>query len=38
MSSIDRMDWHYGLNYPSELPAQNTGTHIEMFLKWKGYK
>lgn len=34
MASIDRMDWHYGGDYPSELPTQNAGTHIGMFLTW----
>ncbi|MDO4430619.1 MAG: hypothetical protein Q4B95_04885 [Lonepinella koalarum] len=34
MASIDRMDWHYGGDYPSELPTQNAGTHIGMFLAW----
>ena len=28
------MDWHYGGEYPSELPTKNAGTHIGMFLAW----
>ncbi len=34
MSNIDRADWHYGGNYPRELPPQNGGTHIGMYLAW----
>jgi hypothetical protein len=34
MASIDRMDWHYGGNYPENLPEENGGTHIGMFLTW----
>lgn len=32
--SIDRMDWHYGGDYPEDLPDENGGTHIGMFLAW----
>ena len=34
MSNIDRADWHYGGNYPRDLPPQNGGTHIGMYLAW----
>ncbi len=34
MSTIDRADWHYGGNYPKELPQENGGTHIGMYLNW----
>lgn len=34
MASIDRMDWHYGGDYPENLPTENAGTHIGMFLTW----
>jgi len=31
--AIDRMDWHYGEdNYPKDLPPENGGTHIGMYL------
>jgi hypothetical protein len=32
--AYDRADWHYGGNYPSDLPLENGGTHIGMFLGW----
>jgi hypothetical protein len=32
--SYDRADWHYGGDYPKELPPENGGTHIGMFLAW----
>lgn len=32
--SIDRADWHYGGDYPKELPPENGGTHIGMYLAW----
>ena len=32
--SYDRADWHYGGNFPKELPQENGGTHIGMFLAW----
>lgn len=32
--AIDRMDWHYGGNYPADLPQENAGTHIGMFIQW----
>jgi hypothetical protein len=34
MGSIDRMDWHYGGDFPEGLPAENGGTHIGMYLAW----
>lgn len=34
MSNIDRADWHYGGNYPSELPPENGATHIGMYIAW----
>ena len=34
MSNIDRADWHYGGNYPRDLPPENGGTHIGMYLAW----
>jgi len=34
MASYDRMDWHYGGDYPENLPTENGGTHIGMFLAW----
>jgi hypothetical protein len=34
MASIDRADWHYGGDYPKELPTENAGTHIGMFINW----
>lgn len=32
--AIDRMDWHYGGDYPEGLPDENGGTHIGMYLTW----
>ncbi|MFO0979561.1 MAG: hypothetical protein U0996_24380 [Planctomycetaceae bacterium] len=32
--AIDRADWHSGGDFPSELPSENGGTHIGMFLAW----
>ena len=34
MGSIDRMDWHYGGDFPEGLPTENGGTHIGMYLAW----
>ena len=34
MASIDRADWHYGGDYPKDLPIENGGTHIGMFINW----
>jgi len=33
-TSIDRAEWHYAGDFPSELPSQNGGTHIGMYLAW----
>lgn len=32
--AIDRADWHYGGDYPSDLPIENGGTHIGFYLAW----
>jgi hypothetical protein len=32
--AYDRADWHYGGNFPSDLPSEAGGTHIGMFLAW----
>lgn len=32
--AIDRMDWHYGGEYPQDLPTENGGTHIGFYLAW----
>ena len=32
--AIDRADWHSGGNFPADLPPENGGTHIGMFLAW----
>lgn len=32
--AIDRMDWHYGGDFPSGLPTENGGTHIGIYLAW----
>lgn len=34
MASIDRADWHYGGDFPENLPIENGGTHIGMYLNW----
>jgi hypothetical protein len=34
MSSIDKADWHYGNDFPENLPEENGGTHIGMYLNW----
>ena len=34
MGSIDRADWHYGGDYPTDLPRKGGGTHIGMYLTW----
>lgn len=34
MGSIDRADWHYGNDFPTNLPVENGGTHIGMYLNW----
>ena len=30
----DRADWHYGGNFPKDLPVENGATHIGMYLSW----
>jgi hypothetical protein len=32
--SIDQAEWHYGGDFPAELPPENGGTHIGMYLAW----
>lgn len=32
--AIDRMDWHYGGDFPPGLPNENGGTHIGFYLTW----
>ena len=32
--AYDRADWHYGGNFPKDLPSEAGGTHIGMFLAW----
>jgi len=34
MAYIDCADWHSGGGYPPELPSDNAGTHIGMYLAW----
>ena len=28
------MDWHYDGDFPADLPNENSGTHIGIFLAW----
>jgi hypothetical protein len=33
--SYDRVDWHHGSrDFPTDVPPENGGTHIGMFLAW----
>lgn len=32
--AYDRADWHYGGEFPEDLPPEAGGTHIGMFLGW----
>ncbi|QEE49067.1 hypothetical protein FUA48_05570 [Flavobacterium alkalisoli] len=32
--TYDRIDWHSGNNFPKQLPFENGGTHIGIFLAW----
>jgi hypothetical protein len=32
--SYDRVDWHSERDFPEDLPEENAGTHIGMFLAW----
>jgi hypothetical protein len=34
MAKYDDASWHYGGNYPKDLPPANAATHIGMFLTW----
>ncbi|PID69058.1 MAG: hypothetical protein CR968_00135 [Flavobacteriia bacterium] len=34
MAKYDDASWHYGGEYPKNLPPKNGATHIGMFLKW----
>lgn len=32
--AYDRADWHYGGEFPDDVPDENGATHIGMFLAW----
>ena len=32
--AIDKADWHSGGEFPANLPPENGGTHIGMFVAW----
>ena len=32
--AYDRADWHYGGDFPKDLPPEAGGTHIGIFLAW----
>lgn len=34
MAKYDDASWHYGGDYPEDLPEKNGATHIGMFLTW----
>ncbi len=34
MAKYDDASWHYGGDFPKDLPEQNGATHIGMFLTW----
>ncbi|KAF2516069.1 DUF7832 domain-containing protein [Flavobacterium foetidum] len=34
MAKYDDASWHYGGDYPDNLPDENASTHIGMFLTW----
>ncbi|WP_312900093.1 DUF7832 domain-containing protein [Chryseobacterium taichungense] len=34
MSTYDDASWHYGGDFPEELPEKNGATHTGMFLVW----
>ena len=34
MAKYDDASWHYGGDYPKDLPVENAFTHIGMFLAW----
>lgn len=34
MTKYDDASWHYGGDYPDDLPQENAATHIGMFVAW----
>ena len=34
MAKYDDASWHYGGDFPDDLPEENGATHIGMFLNW----
>jgi hypothetical protein len=34
MAKYDDASWHYGGDYPKDLPNENGATHIGMFIAW----
>ena len=32
--TTDKAEWHYGGEFPEDLPNENGATHIGMFLAW----
>lgn len=34
MAKYDDASWHYGGDFPGDLPEENGATHIGMFLAW----
>jgi hypothetical protein len=34
MAKYDDASWHYGGDFPKNLPTENGATHIGMFLQW----
>jgi hypothetical protein len=34
MAKYDDASWHYGGDYPKDLPNESAATHIGMFLQW----
>jgi hypothetical protein len=34
MAKYDDASWHYGGDYPKNLPNENTAFHIGMFITW----
>lgn len=32
--AYDRADWHYGGDFPADLPTEAGATHIGLFLAW----
>ncbi|WP_226065502.1 DUF7832 domain-containing protein [Kaistella polysaccharea] len=34
MAKYDDASWHYGGEFPDELPTENGATHIGMFINW----